>query len=203
MFFSELAMRKVIELGSERPDCSVLDIGCGKCEHTEQFCKSGLKVTGLDILDHGFRHENFVFYETFFDQYEWDKNYDFVWASHVIEHMLDPQAFLVQAKEFLKPDGWLCLTFPPLKNNIVGGHVNLFNAGIIMYRAVLAGFDCSNVKIHKYGYNVSVFIQNSLNDVDLNSLNYDNGDIEKISKYLPEGHDRQDFNGDIKELNWI
>ena len=202
MYFSELAMRKVIQMAESMFKPTLLDAGCGDCKHSIFFCKSGISVDAVDIEEPKFTHENFNFMHGFFDQMEHGKKYDFVWASHILEHTLNPQDFLVHAKEFLRENGWLCITVPPLKHQIVGGHVNLFNAGIILYRAVLAGFDCKNAKVKQYGYNISIFIQNSTNDVDLTNLKYDCGDIETISKYLPEGYNYQGFNGDVKSLSW-
>lgn len=181
---------------------TLLDVGCGDCTHARHFCENGILVTGVDIKPPKFSHPNFKFIPSFFSDLKITKKFDIVWASHIIEHMLDPQKFLEDAKTYLAPNGWLCLTFPPLKHSIVGGHINLFNAGIILYRAVLAGYDCSTVKIHQYGYNISVFIQNSDISVPIKDLNFDKGDIEIISKYLPEGYNFQGFDGDIKSLNW-
>lgn len=33
-------------------------------------------------------------------------------------------------------------------------------------------------------------------------LNYDNGDIEKVSEWFPVGYNYQNFNGNILEYNW-
>lgn len=205
MYFSEKAMHKVLEIGKTLSfSPTLLDVGCGDCKHAAPFCNAGFKVTGLDIAKPKFEHKNFTYHQTFFTQYKPDigEQYDFVWASHILEHIPEPQYFLIHVRQFLKPGGSLIITCPPLKHQIVGGHINLFNPGIIMYRAVLAGFDCRNAKIKQYGYNMTVIIPNSFANFSHNDLKYDNGDIETISKFLPKGYNYQGFNGDIKELNW-
>jgi SAM-dependent methyltransferase len=204
MYFSGLAMQKVIEMGKsldKRP--KLLDVGCGDCKHSKPFCEAGMKVTGLDIAKPNFDHENFEFKKAYFEYYEWDKSYyDFVWASHILEHTLNPHNFLIHTRQFLKPNGYLAITVPPLKHQIVGGHVNLFNAGLLLYRLVLAQYDCSSAMIHKYGYNISIIVQNRFADFSYNDLKFDCGDIETLSKFFPEGYNYQGFNGDITSLSW-
>ena len=106
-------------------------------------------------------------------------------------------------KSDLKPDGILCVTVPPPKHEIVGGHVSVWNAGLLMYRLVLAGFNCSNARIKKYGYNISLILPNSPSTLDsgLPDLHYDTGDIDKLKNFFPL-NTKEGFNGDITELNW-
>jgi len=106
----------------------------------------------------------------------------------------------------MKESGLLVITVPPFKHNIVGGHLTAWNAGLLLYNLVLAGFDCSRAKVLSYGYNISVmvecptdFVTIAINDLP---LKYDCGDIEIIAPYMPEGCRKQSFNGEIKELNW-
>ena len=79
----------------------------------------------------------------------------------------------------------LCVTVPPAKQRISGGHVSLWNAGLLLYHLVLAGFDCSQAETMRYDYNVSVIVKKRTIDV-LNRLVFDAGDISTIRPYLPE-----------------
>lgn len=175
------------------PFNSVLDIGCGFGDHFKAFQQAGKQVIGVDIIDNGF---NVVgdYLDTSFNPV------DLIWASHILEHQLNVNLFLRKCYSDLNENGYICITVPPLKHNIVGGHVTLWNAGLVMYNLVLAGFDCSNVKIKQYGYNISVIAQKG--GFKLPPLNYDNGDIELISQWLPNGYNYQNFNGNISEFNW-
>lgn len=101
----------------------------------------------------------------------------------------------------------LAITVPPLKNTIVGGHVSIWNAGLILYRLILAGFDCSEASVYRYGYNISVIVRKKTIHV-LDKITYDKGDIRRLSPYWPKGikmrHKEFDdsFYGWIKKLNW-
>ena len=94
-----------------------------------------------------------------------------------------------------------------MKKETVGGHVSLWNAGLLLYRLVLAGFDCSDASVLTYGYNISVIVKKKSIHV-LDELSYDRGDLKIISKYMPQGLkirpvDRDiSFNGNIKRINW-
>lgn len=94
-----------------------------------------------------------------------------------------------------------------MKNTIVGGHVSIWNAGLILYRLILAGFDCSEASICRYGYNISVIVKKKEIYV-LDKINYDKGDIRILEPYWPKEikmrHKEFDdaFYGWIKRLNW-
>lgn len=96
---------------------------------------------------------------------------------------------------------------PPFKSEIVGGHVSLWNPGLLLYRLVLAGFDCSEASIYCYGYNISIIVQKRTVHV-LEDLAYDRGDMCFLQQYLPKEIksrpvDRDiSFKGKIKKINW-
>ena len=126
--------------------------------------------------------------------------FDCIWCSHVLEHQLNVNAFLRKIHHDLAEGGVLAITVPPLKPEIVGGHVSLWNAGLLLYNLVLAGFDCSDAQVKRYGYNISVVVKKKTFEVP--QLKYDNGDIKTLSAYFPAPYDCEAFNGDINEHNW-
>ena len=87
---------------------------------------------------------------------------------------------------------------PPRKPFIVSGHINLFNPGLLIYRLVLTGLDCSNSKVFQYDGNICFF--GRVKKVTLPKLNYDIGDIELLSKYFPNSP-ADGFNGDFMFCN--
>jgi hypothetical protein len=86
-----------------------------------------------------------------------------------------------------------------MKHSIVGGHLTVWNTGLILYNLIIAGFDCSEASVKTYGYDCSVIVKKKT--AILPELGYDYGDIEKLSHFFPFDA-RQGFNGQILELNW-
>jgi SAM-dependent methyltransferase len=118
--------------------------------------------------------------------------FDAIWASHVLEHQFDVGAFLRKCFADLREDGILCVTVPPLKHNLVGGHVSLFNQGTLVYNLILAGFDCSEARVSptyanapdQPPYNISVLVRKRGCDLPKN-LTCDAGDIERLAHLFP------------------
>lgn len=173
---------------------TVLDIGCGLGKHSTYLENAGKKVTSTDIK---------CFYEkTVVGNYlDLDfEPHDITWVSHVLEHQLNVNKFLKKVRHDTKTGGYTCITVPPGKNEIVGGHVSIWNAGLLLYNLVLAGFNCSNAHIKKYNYNISIIAQ--ADDFILPELNYDSGDITLLKPWLPN-FCTEGFNGEISEWNWV
>lgn len=172
---------------------SVLDIGCGSGEHLKVFESNNKNALGIDLLGgENILQGNYLNTEV--------SSVDLIWASHVLEHQLNVNFFLTKCYNDLNEEGHICITVPPLKHQIVGGHVTIWNAGLVLYNLILAGFDCRQAKIKQYGYNISVIAQKG--NFKIPELNYDNGDIEKLSQWFPIGYNYQNFNGNILEYNW-
>jgi 2-polyprenyl-3-methyl-5-hydroxy-6-metoxy-1,4-benzoquinol methylase len=190
---------------------TILDIGCGKGVHSDIFIGNNKKVTCIDYGDSIYFKENknkISAVVADFNTWETEEKFDAAWCSHVLEHQLNVNAFLVRIFHLLKDDGVLAITVPPGENLVIGGHLTNWNAGILLYNLVLAGFDCSNASVLQYGYNITVIVKKvSDHTVDLSSLSYDCGDLRKITSYLPNveyrSNDRDDpFLGNIHQLNW-
>ena len=176
---SELALNKFIELCSKNESKIILDVGCGHdFFHTGMLRNAGLTVETNDFFDSCDHIGPYT-------ELKFDKQYDGIWTSHVLEHQLNVQEFLRKCHADLKEGGILAITVPPLKHSIVGGHLNLFNLGLLFYHLVVAGFDLSkDCYFGQYGYNISVVVKKK-SITDFPSLNYDSGDINTLSKYFP------------------
>ena len=167
---------------------TVLDIGCGEGKHSDLFLDAGKDVTAIDYGESPYFLKNKSRIKAIvadFNRYEFDRQFDCVWCCHVLEHQLNPHDFLKKVHAVLKEDGVLCITVPPAKQRISGGHVSLWNAGLLLYHLVLAGFDCSHAETMRYDYNVSVIVKKRTVDV-MDKLVFDAGDITTIRPYLPE-----------------
>lgn len=168
---------------------SVLDIGSGG-GHAEVFRKHGKEVTTVNLYEADYVGD--------YNEMELG-TFDCLWASHVLEHQPNPNLFLKKCFRDLNENGWLAVTVPPLKHEIVGGHVTLWNAGLLLYQLILAGFDCSKANVKTYGYNISVIVRKK--HLSLPTLRMDFGDIETLAPYFPIPV-RNSFDGRILEVNW-
>lgn len=205
--FSYRALAKLL-------DCydfeTVLDIGSGAGAHSSIFLRHGKAVTALDYGRSPYyeqRDPRVTVLLGDFNSYAFPSQFDCVWASHVLEHQPNPHSFLRKLHETVAEGGVIGITVPPLKHQIVGGHVGLWNGGLLLYHLVLAGFDCREARVLRYGYNISVLVKKQSLREPLD-LSFDHGDLRKIKRYLPVGlefassESDDPFNGDVWRLNW-
>jgi len=122
--------------------------------------------------------------------------YDLVWVSHVLEHQPNVGLFLDKLVEATTPGGYIAITVPPRKPYVVSGHLNLFNPGLLVYRLVAAGIDCSDAKVFPQDGNISILARNSRTNVP--ALNYDVGDLQLLKDFFPFPVE-EGFNGDFMQ----
>ena len=207
MPFSPYALQKLLD---HYQFGSVLDVGCGSGEHSEIFSRYNKSVTAIDFGHSPYFRNNKSKINTIvgdFNFYSFDRSFDCIWCSHILEHQLNINIFLKKIFLLLNDNGVLAITVPPLKHEVVGGHLSLWNAGLLLYNLVLAGFNCRNASILTYRYNISVIVKK--NEALLpEDLSFDNGDIRKIKPFLPDGIEyvlgtNDDwFDGRIRKINW-
>lgn len=155
---------------------TVLDVGSGSGEHANLMRESGLEVTTVNLEPPADIIEDFMSIPE-------EKTFDAVWAAHVLEHQLNPNLFLKKCFRMLDEEGMFCVTVPPLKHEIVGGHINLYNAGLLLYQMILAGFDCKEALVMQYSYNISVIVRKK--EAIIPPLRMDTGDIEALADFFP------------------
>ncbi|MDR0486587.1 MAG: class I SAM-dependent methyltransferase [Elusimicrobiota bacterium] len=185
------------------PSMKILDIGCGAEQpHSQKMREQNLQPKTCDYYD------NCDFFGNFND-IEFEESFDAIWASHVLEHQPNVNLSLNKIRSILKEDGILAITVPPLKHQIISGHVSLWNGGLLLYHLILAGFDCRNASLKQYGYNISVILKKKTIDIR-EKLNYGVNDLEIIREFLPPAinfknspyHSGREFDGDISAINW-
>lgn len=183
---------------------TVLDVGSGSGEHAEIFHKYGKSVTALDF-------GTSIYSKQAKSECEWlkivgnfyeiplNEKYDCIWASHVLEHQPDAGLFIRHCIEYAKENGIIAITVPPLKNEIVGGHLSLWNAGLLLYQLVFNGLDCKDAAILTYGYNITIITRNKKRAEC--HLDWDSGDITRLRDFFPE-FAKESFDGRISRWNW-
>lgn len=186
---------------------TVLDVGAGKLEATSKFLNSNKIVDICDYKDGYYINNSIISFEqinnTFFGDFniiDIPTKYDVVWCSHILEHQLNPNIFLKKLFAVTKEGGYLAIVVPPRKPFIVGGHVSLWNGGLLLYHLILAGFDCSNAKLLQYDYNIGVIVQKKTIH-NFPEIQYDLGDISLLKQFFPIDID-EGFNGDIMNINF-
>lgn len=170
---------------------TVLDVGSGPGKQAQILRDDGRNVTTISLVEPADIIGDFLKADL--------TPFDCIWASHVLEHQLNVNLFLRRCYLLLKKDGILAITVPPLKHEIVGGHLSLWNAGLLLYNLILAGFDCKEAKVKSYGYNISVIVRKK--KANPTGLVMCNGDIEKLSQFFPY-RVVSSFDGQIEEHNW-
>lgn len=213
--FSDVKMRGKKALEYLIENCTfttVLDIGCGEGKHSKRFVEADKKVTAIDYgkseyFNHNDRVDVII---DDFNQYSFKQKFDCVWASHILEHQLNVNIFLKKIFNILNDDGILAITVPPAKLNVVGGHVSIWSAGLLIYNLILAGFDCSEAIVGQYDYDISVIVKkSSIPDDVFNIISYDVGDIRILRPYFPKciefiNKEKDDiFNGANVRNQWV
>lgn len=184
---------------------TILDVGSGAGEHSKVLANYGKTVTSIDFgrsvyalqansIPGTINNIKGDFYEITFKTL-----FDCVWASHVLEHQPNPGIFIKRCMQLTKPNGIICITVPPLKHNVVGGHLTLWNAGILLYNLVFNGLDCKDASILTNGSNITVIVKNiPRGEVD---LDWDKGDIKALKQFFPDFVE-EPFDGRIESYNW-
>jgi hypothetical protein len=183
----------------------VCDIGSGpEALHSQGFHGLGKMV---QAIDHQMPAKDFPFPYVVndYNRLENEPQYDCVWCSHVLEHQTNPGQFLQAIFTDLEDEGILALTVPPMRekartHELVGGHLTRWDAGLLCYNLVLAGFDCSQAIWKQYKYNITLIVEKKT--IEYPQLHYDAGDIERLAKFMPEPFRTERCDGGITEWRW-
>lgn len=189
-FYGSDAVEKLV---SDFAFDTILDVGCGDGAHTKYLRDHGKKVTSID-LKHYHEFEPDIVGD--YLEVQFTEKFDAIWCCHVLEHTRNPGTFLDKIYEDLKENGILAVTVPPLKHNIVSGHMTLWNGGLLLYQLILSGFDCGDSSVKTYGYNISVILSKKPNNLKAQTWS-----LIDAKRYFPFNV-RQGFDGRIISVNW-
>lgn len=99
---------------------NILDAGCGKAWVSQLFCPKGFNVISMDISfentsralkKYPFPNHSAVIADVYALPFK-EKSFDYIVASEVIEHIVDPSDFVRCLFRVLKPGGILLVTTP-------------------------------------------------------------------------------------------
>lgn len=110
------------EFLNEKKD--ILEIGAGQGQAAYWFEKVGHKITAIEpdknntqLINEKLQHGKCI--TTNAENFLLDEQFDVIWVSHVLEHMIDPEQFLINIKKCLKNDGILFIEVPNCENKTV------------------------------------------------------------------------------------
>ena len=183
---------------------TILDVGAGACAHSQLFHNFGKNVTALDLGESVYAERRVADgFETitsnFFDSNFEGRTFDCVWASHVLEHQNNVCDFLGRCLDLVSEGGILAIVVPPMKDEIEGGHLSVWNAGLVLYNLAFMGVDCRNASVLSEGYNVSIILPVKRRPAV--NLTWDSGDIDKLKPWMPSFVE-EPFDGRILKWNW-
>lgn len=173
---------------------TVLDIGSGAGEHSRFFRLFGKTVFSLDL------HEA-ADYVGDFMTYEFDRKFDVIWCSHVLEHQRNVGVFLDKIFDLLNDDGILAIAVPVHpRDRTVSGHLTNWNSGLLIYNLVLAGFDCREASF-AHDYDLSLLVRKRPSS---------GGDVRAVAAYAEIKDVAQFFpypvqesgNMEVRMVNW-
>ena len=159
--------KTVIDILNKKENQRILDVGCGDGLFAEHVSK-GNYVVGVDFIDES---ENTK--RNFAKFYKYDLNrglpaelgteekFDYVLFLDILEHLLDYESILEDAKKFLKKDGSIIVSLPNVANifvrlNLLIGTYPYSDKGILD-RTHLHFYTCGSIKklIAKHGFSVA------------------------------------------------
>ena len=177
-----------------------LDIGSGRGEAAAYMKDNGCNVVTLDV-NPDYKPDIVGDYLLCDNTY-----YEAIWACHILEHQPNVLNFLRKCYLDLEVGGFLAITVPPMKHEVVGGHLTVWNEGLLLYNLIRAGFDCTDARVGVYDYNISVIVKKVINEQlvgTIKILNHDAGDILKLRLFFPKSifmHEGKD--GRLGNIRW-
>lgn len=140
VFSIDWGLQGLLGLLSQYQFRNVLDVGSGAGEHARLLRHFGKEVFSVDL-----NHD--ADYVGDFLDIAFDRRFDAVWCSHVLEHQRNVGRFLDKLSDCLEDDGILAISVPcHPRSRLVPGHVTTWNAGLLCYNLILAGFDCREAR---------------------------------------------------------
>ena len=113
-FMTKGTLRLVMPLSKNK---ILLNMGLGNAiiaKKLDSIVKEQIVIEGSDeiLKKFKFKSKNTNFVKSFFEDYDADKKFDIILANHVLEHVENPVAVLINMKNFLNKSGIIFITVP-------------------------------------------------------------------------------------------
>ena len=150
---------------------TVLDIGSARGVVGDILKTVGKQTTSVEIMD-GYPAPD---YRADYLEIKFDKKFDVIWCSHVLEHQRNIGIFLEKCLNDLNEGGVLVVTVPLEHTNIrlTMGHCNYFSLWSLCYQLASVGFDIKKSAVAAYYGNLTVIAKKPVER------------IQKISSFAP------------------
>ena len=160
---------------------TAIDIGSGEAKHSEILRAAGLEVFQLD------KYSDSADYKGDFIKYDFDRKFDVVFCSHVIEHQRNVGNFLDKIFDVMSGSGLLIISAPKHQAEIlIEGHLNCFFTTYFVQHLIHAGFDVKNGKYLSCGA-----IENAA--IVPKAKNFDFREREEVGYRWTEKHQERSF----------
>lgn len=105
---------------------------------------------------------------------KFNKKFEAIWCSHVLEHVRNTGQFLDKLYDDLVEGGVLAITVPfndfgESIYNLLMGHHSKYNHWLLLYQLVCAGFNCRNASVAVYMGQISIVVKKVPNNVQRSS----------------------------------
>jgi len=178
---------RLLEYAISKKPATVLDIAVGPGKHAQCFIANGSHVTGVDVKDAPFEHENYVHiaqnYETLKVKEDAEK-FDMIWCCHTLEHIPNAQHFLIHLASWLKDDGWLAISVPPSMDRLHVGHLSLWTPAHLAYNLICAGWDCRDARWYTEYCSIGFMVQKRP-EIDLSWRTGMPSETLALNKFMP------------------
>ena len=198
-FRLDWAVHTIMRLIEEYDFETVLDIGSGEGEHTRFFRHYGKEVYSVDLAPG-------ADYVGDFNELVLDRQFDVVWCSHVLEHQRNVGTFLEKIYAAVKDDrGILAITVPVHpRSNLLCGHITSWNAGLLCYNLVLAGFDCREARALQTSFELGLIVRKKravAPEIGPSAAFHMPDQLDKLARFFPFPV-AQGANAEVLDINW-
>jgi len=151
-FEIEWGVHALLKLLADFEFNDVIDIGSGDGHHRKCMEYFGKDVYSVDMAKNADYVGDFL-------EIDFDKQFDAIWCSHVLEHQRNVGFFLEKLYSVLKPNGVLAIVVPTHDREVlISGHVTSWSVPLLCYNLVEAGFDCSEASVLNT-YELSIIVR--------------------------------------------